>query len=76
MVSPIFADLSDMPPSLIYVGGDEIMLDDAKRMHNKLIENGCWSKLIVTPERWHGYLLYGLEEDRKDFTHINKFLNK
>ena len=75
-VSPVFGDLSDMPPSLIYVGGDEIMLDDAKNLNNKLLEKGCFSRLYVTPERWHGYLLYGLEEDKKDFAYINKFLNK
>ena len=75
-VSPLFADLDGMPPSLIFVGEDEIMLDDAVGIHQKLTDNGCSSKLVVAPERWHGYLLYGLEEDIKDFSVINEFLNK
>ena len=76
LVSPIFADLSKMPPSLIFAGGDEIMLSDAGLMHQKLLKSGVKSQLIVTEERWHGYLLYALKEDKKDFSTINKFLNE
>lgn len=75
LVSPLFADLQGMPPSLIYAGENEIMFSDAKDMHDKLLENECKSRLIARPERWHAYLLYGLEEDKKDFSVLNKFLN-
>ncbi len=75
-VSPLFGDLSDMPPSLIFVGGDEIMLSDATMMHEKLLEFGAKSKLIVTPERWHGYVVYDLRENRGDFDVMNQFLTK
>ncbi|MBQ8448228.1 MAG: alpha/beta hydrolase fold domain-containing protein [Clostridia bacterium] len=76
LVSPALADLRGMPPSLIFVGGDEIMLDDAKMLHERLCELDCKSKLVVAPKRWHAYLLYGLEEDKKDFAALNKFLGK
>ena len=36
-VSSLFGDLSVMPPSLLFVGGDEIMKSDATRMHEKLL---------------------------------------
>ena len=75
-VSPLFGDLSQMPPSLIFVGGDEIMLDDARQIHEKLLATGCKSKLMVKPERWHAYVLYGLQEDAEDFDTINRFLNR
>lgn len=75
-VSPLFGELQGLPPSLIFVGGDEILLSDAQRMHQKLLRAGNKSQLVVAPERWHGYLLYGLEEDRKDFATINRFLNQ
>ena len=75
LVSPLFGDLTAMPPSLIFVGGDEIMLSDSELMHQRLLEHGCISKLTVTPERWHGYVLYGLEEDKKDFLQIGRFLD-
>lgn len=74
-VSPLLGELRGMPPSLIFVGGDEILLSDSQRLHQKLLAVDCKSQLVITPERWHGYLLYGLEEDKKDFETLNRFLN-
>ncbi|MBE6958000.1 MAG: steryl acetyl hydrolase [Ruminococcaceae bacterium] len=76
MASPLFGNLEGLPPSLIFVGGDEILLSDSEEIHKRLLSSGCKSHLVVTPERWHGYLLYGLEEDRKDFLTLNRFLNR
>ena len=75
-VSPLFGDLCEMPPSLIFAGADEIMLDDAVAMHEKLIAAGASSKLLITPERWHAYVVYDLRENREDFNEINRFLSK
>lgn len=75
LVSPLFADLSCMPPSTVFVGGDEIMLSDSQLLHDKLLRSGCQSSLTIAPERWHGYLLYNLSEDQKDFDSINHFLD-
>lgn len=74
LVSPLFGDLTGFPPSLLFVGGDEIMLDDAVQLHRKLTACGCRSKLTVTPEMWHGYVLYGVPEAKKDFEAIRRFL--
>ena len=75
-VSPLFGDLTGMPPSIIFSGGDEVMLWDAQELHRKLLSAGCTSHLVVRPDRWHGYLLYALEEDREDFTTLSHFLNQ
>ena len=76
MVSPLLADLTGMPPSLIFVGGDEIMRSDAEEMHKRLISFGCKCHLTVAPHRWHAYILYGLKEDQKDLSLLNRFLNQ
>ncbi|MBE6925513.1 MAG: steryl acetyl hydrolase [Ruminococcaceae bacterium] len=76
LVSPLFADLSMMPPSLIFVGDDEVMKSDSEELHKSLLASNIKSELVVAPERWHGYLLYGLKEDAKDFLQIERFLNK
>ena len=76
LVSPLFGDFSRMPPSLIFSGGDEIMLSDAQLLHSKLLDAGRISTHVVKPERWHGYLLYALDEDQEDFTTVNQFLNQ
>ena len=49
LVSPLLGDLSAMPPSIIFVGGDEIMLDDSRALHHKLKESGCFSELSIAP---------------------------
>ena len=76
LVSPLFGDLGSMPPSLLFVGSDEILLDDARQLHKKLLDSGRKSKLVVAPHRWHGYVLYNLNENQEDFTTINQFLNQ
>ena len=75
LVSPLFGELEGLPPSLLFVGGDEIMLDDTRLLHEKLLHTGCKSKLIVAPERWHAYVLYCLNENRSDYDMINRFLS-
>ena len=75
-VSPLFGDISEMPPSLIFAGGDEIMLSDSTLMHEKLCALGAKSKIYITPERWHAYVVYDLRENREDFNIINQFLSK
>lgn len=75
-VSPLFGDLCGMPPSLIFVGGDEIMLGDSAEMHKRLIDAGCESELVVREGMWHGYVLFCLKENRGDYDSINAFLRR
>ena len=76
LVSPLFADLTGMPRSLIFVGGDEIMLDDARLLHEKLLASGAKSELITAPGLWHGYILYNLKERISDYEKLNAFLTE
>jgi len=76
LVSPMFADLTDMPPSLIYAAENEIMYSDSVDFCEKLREYGCKCQLVTKADRWHAYIVYGLEEDRKDFAVMNRFLNQ
>ena len=75
-VSPLYADLSEMPPSLIFVGGDEIMLDDARALHEKLTAEHAKSTLVVAPKMWHAYPIYDLKENHEVYKAINQFLNR
>ncbi len=76
LVSPLYADLSGMPPSLIFVAKEEILLSDAQMMKEALLQHGCKCELSLASNRWHAYPLYGLKEDRKDFASMNVFLDK
>ncbi|MBQ9069907.1 MAG: alpha/beta hydrolase fold domain-containing protein [Clostridia bacterium] len=75
-MSPLFANLEKMPPSLVFVGGDEILLDDSVRLHGKLLEGGSESELHIAPDMWHAYILYGLKEHEGDFDKIRKFIKQ
>ena len=77
LCSPLFGDLTGFPPSLLFVGGDEILLDDARALHEKLVQSGCRSTLHIAPERWHAYVLYCLSENmEEDMAAIDRFLTK
>ena len=49
-VSPIFADLTGLPPLLIQVGSDEVLLDDAVRLNKVAKKAGVDSTLEI----WNG----------------------
>lgn len=76
MVSPLLGNLCGFPPSLIFVGGNEIMLDDSRGLHEKLLASGCESTLEIAPGLWHGYVLYCLKERRGDLARIADFVGK
>lgn len=75
LVSPLFFEGVKFPPSLIFAGQDEIMLDDARKMHSKLQKCGSRSKLIIAPNMWHAYLLYGLKEHEGHYNEIGRFIS-
>ena len=77
-VSPVFfeADKADFPPSLIFAGGDEVLLDDSKMMHERLLAGGFKSEIIIRPNLWHAYVLYNLREYRSDYDRIGRFLDR
>jgi len=56
LASPLLADLSGLPPLLIQVGRDEVLLDDARSLHAKVIAAGGSSELHIyddVPHGWH-----------------------
>lgn len=75
-VSPLFGDLTGLPPSLILAGGHEIMLSDSMRLHERLLSCGCVSTLHIAPEMWHVYLMYSIAEAKDGFKKINDFMGE
>lgn len=75
LVSPLFGDLRGFPPSIIFAGGGEVLLDDSRRLHSKLRSVGSKSELVIAPNMWHAYVLYCLNEHKSDYQKINSFLS-
>jgi epsilon-lactone hydrolase len=51
--SPIYGDQTGLPPSLILVGGDDVLRDDAVRMAERMRAAGCDAEVEVWPRMWH-----------------------
>lgn len=75
LVSPLFADLSGMPPALIYAGSREILCDDAVQMATRYRQAGSSCRLHIAQDMWHGYPLYATPESDQAFAGTNSFLN-
>ena len=74
--SPVYGDLSGMPPSKLYVGGSEVMLDDAVGLYEQLLRSGCKTSLSVCPGMWHAYILYGTEDGKEDLNEMVAFIKE
>lgn len=53
LLSPVGADLRGLPPTLIQVGTDELLLHDSRRLHQCLEAAGVDSQLQEFQGRWH-----------------------
>jgi monoterpene epsilon-lactone hydrolase len=57
LVSPLYADVHSLPPTLIQVGTREMLLDDSTRMASNLHRAGVAVKLEIWPGMWHVFPL-------------------
>lgn len=53
LASPILADLAGLPPTLIQVGTDEVLLADSRRLQSALAALQVPCELQEYPRRWH-----------------------
>ena len=53
LASPVNADLRGLPPTLVQVGTDEILLGDSRRLGQRLQAAGVAARLEEYPRRWH-----------------------
>ena len=77
LLSPIYADLTGLPPVLIQVGGYELFLDDGKRLLDKAAADGTHVTLTVYPEMSHDFALClpELQESVDSFKEIRSFVS-
>jgi acetyl esterase/lipase len=57
-VSPLFGDLRGLPPALLVVGTEDILLEDSLAMAGRLAAAGGEVDLRVYPESPHGFLSF------------------
>lgn len=74
LLSPLYGDLTGLPPSLIIVGTDEILYEDSVLMDEALKKAGSDSTLMVAEGMWHVYVFYGVPESHEAIAAICAFL--
>ena len=58
LISPVFADLSGLPPLIIQAGTHEVLLDDAVRLARQAATADVAVTLDITPEVPHVFQAY------------------
>jgi len=75
LISPLYANLEGLPPLLIHVGVDEILLDDAVGFTEKAQKVGVDVDLEVWGEMFHVFqIIPFLPETREALNHIAEFV--
>lgn len=76
--SPNFADLRSLPPLLIHVGRDEVLLDDSIKLHEKAQAGGADSTLEIWDDMihvWHAFHPM-LPEGKQAIERVGAFLRE
>lgn len=74
--SPLYGDPAGLPPTLLQVGSDEVLRDDAVRMAARLKSGGCTAEIEVWPRMPHAWHLYAriLPEGRRAIARAGRFV--
>ncbi len=77
-ISPLFAELHQLPPVIIHVDDSELLLDDAVRLYQRVLQAGGAARLIVRQQLWHVWPTWGdfpesREATREIVEHIQRY---
>jgi len=81
LFSPVYADLHSLPPVLLHVGSTELLLDDARRVHDRIRQSNGESFLHVyddVPHCWQmlfPFVPEAIDSMRETATFIDSALN-
>jgi acetyl esterase/lipase len=78
LASPVYADLSGLPPMYIQVGEDEILLSDSTRAAEKVKAAGGEVEFEIWPGMWHVFqaFLHQVPESKKAVKKIGNFVRR
>lgn len=78
LISPVFADLTGLPPIFIQVGSHEILQSDAELLADKARKAGVPVSIKLWKGMWHVWQMSGelLPESRRAIQEIGEFVKK
>ena len=74
--SPLLADLSKMPPTLIQVGSREILRDDSEGLNKKYCKYGSMSVLEVYQGCWHVFQQMPINKAHQAMEKVREFVDE
>ncbi len=75
-LSPLYADLVEMPPTLIQVGSNEILRGDSEDLYKKLHKNGCMTHLKVYSGGWHVFQMLPMPKAARALDDVDTFIRE
>ncbi|MCL6573023.1 MAG: alpha/beta hydrolase, partial [Bacillus sp. (in: Bacteria)] len=76
LVSPIYADLAELPTMLVHVGNDEILLSDSARLVDRARAAGVEVTFKVWDDMWHVFQTFQIPEAQQSIDEIGEFVIK
>lgn len=75
-ISPVFGDLRGLPPMMLQVGSEEILLDDSVRVAENARRAGVMVQLEIWPHMWHVFQAFAplVHDATRAIEHLGAFL--
>lgn len=74
MLSPLFGDFQGFPPTLIQVGGNELLYSDAERLRDRMRAAGVLCQMEEWTEMWHVFQMMPIKRAAEAMEHVGAFL--
>lgn len=74
MLSPLFGDFTGFPPTLIQVGGNEVLYSDAERLRDRMRAAGALCQMEEWTEMWHVFQMLPIKRAAEAMERVGKFL--
>lgn len=74
MLSPLFGDFKGFPPTLIQVGGNELLYSDSERLRDRMRAAGVLCRMEEWEELWHVFQLMPIKKAAEAMEHVGNFL--
>lgn len=75
-LSPLFAELAGLPPTIITTGSRDLLMSDAVALSRKLQRNNVEVDLQVWDDLWHVFEFYPIPEQLESIGLIAQFVTK
>jgi len=78
LAAPLYADLTGLPPILIHAGGAEVLVDDSRRLAERLQDAGTPHQLVVFDDMIHAWHIFAplLKEGQHAIDQAGAFLRR